>query len=71
MQRQYVCAICNETLQGKGEPSGLKTFTCKKHPFRFVTVERDTSGGQENSSTQRKTPVQVKRHTLVKVLRTK
>lgn len=69
MARLYVCAVCNETLKGAGE--GLKTFTCRKHPFRFVTTQRDLSGGQENGRDQRKSPVTVKRHTLVKVVNVK
>lgn len=63
----YVCAICNEPVKMTGE--GLKTAKCAKHPFRFVTVQRDTSGGQENGRDQRKSPVTVKRHTQVKVIR--
>ena len=69
MSNSYVCAICNETLQGKGE--GLKTFKCVKHPFRNVTVSRDTSGGSEQLRDRRKEPITVQRHTAVKVLRSK
>lgn len=71
MEKQYVCAVCEERLTGKGEPGGLKTFTCPKHPFRFVTVQRDTSGGSEQLRDRRKEPVQIKRHTLVKVVKFK
>lgn len=66
--REYHCAVCNEKLTGKGEPGGLKTFTCPKHPFRFVTVPRDTSGGSEQLRDRRKEPVTLKRHTLVRVV---
>ena len=69
MSNQYVCAVCNEPVRMTGE--GLKTAECAKHPFRYVTVLRDTSGGQENGRDSRKTPVTVKRHTEVKVLHTK
>jgi hypothetical protein len=65
MSNQYVCAICNDPVQATGE--GLKTFTCRKHPFRYVTVNRDTSGGSEQLRDRRKEPVTVKRHTLVRV----
>jgi hypothetical protein len=65
MANQYVCATCNEPVQSAGE--GLKTFTCRKHPFRFVTVNRDTSGGSEQLRDRRREPVQVRRHTQVKV----
>jgi len=67
MTRQYVCAECSEPLKGTGE--GLKTFKCPKHPFRFVTVMRDTSGGSEQLRDRRKEPVTLKRHTAVKVVR--
>ena len=69
MQREYHCAVCGEKLTDKGD--GLKTFTCPKHPSRFVTVPRDTSGGSEQLRDRRKEPVQIKRHTLVKVVRFK
>jgi hypothetical protein len=69
MSRQYVCAICNEPVRMTG--GGLKTAKCAKHPFRYVTVSRDTSGGQENGRDSRKAPVTVKRHTQVKVVRTR
>ena len=65
MTRQYVCSICDEPLKGTGE--GLKTFRCPKHPYRLVTVQRDTSGGSEQLRDRRKEPVQVKRHTAAKV----
>jgi hypothetical protein len=48
---------------------GLKTGTCPKHPFRMVTVTRDTSGGSEQLRDKRKEPVMVKRHTQVKVVK--
>ena len=67
--RQYQCATCNTPLTGKGE--GLKTFTCPKHPVRFVTVQRDTSGGLEQTKDRRREPTTVKRHTLVKVVHLK
>ena len=67
MAKQYVCATCGQALKGRGD--GLKTFICPKHPFRFVTVQRDTSGGSEQLRDRRKEPVSVKRHTEVKVVR--
>jgi len=48
---------------------GLKTGVCKKHPFRMVTVIKDTSGGSEQLRDRRKEPVMVKRHTQLKVVR--
>ena len=71
MAKQYVCATCGEVLQAKGEEHGLKTWTCRKHPVRMVTIERDFSGGKEADRGQRKTPVTVKRHTQVRVVKTK
>ena len=71
MQRSYVCATCGEAVKRTGQPGNLGTFKCPKHPFRFVTVSRDTSGGSEQLRDCRKEPVSVKRHTLVKVVRTK
>jgi hypothetical protein len=68
MAKQYVCAECHGPVEMKGE--GLKTSTCRKHPFRMVTVERDFSAGKEADRGSRKTPVQVRRHTQVKVVRT-
>jgi hypothetical protein len=69
MQRIYTCAECQEPLKGTGE--GLKTFKCQKHPFRFVTVLRDTSGGSEQLRDRRKEPVAQKRHTKVRTIHTK
>jgi len=78
----YKCAVCGRTLtsehgvlsrtEGTGEMTktitgeGLGTWTCPAHPQRFVTVTRDLSGGKENGKLMRKTPVTVKRHTLVR-----
>jgi len=68
MAKQYVCAECDEPVQMKGD--GLKTATCRKHPVRMVTVERDFSAGKEGSNSGgRKTPVLVKRHTRVRIVR--
>jgi hypothetical protein len=69
MAKQYVCAECGEPVKMAGE--GLKTATCRKHPFRMVTVQRDFSGGKEADRGLRKTPVTVKRHTQVRVVKTK
>jgi hypothetical protein len=69
MSKMYVCAVCEEPVQMKGE--GLKTATCRKHPFRMVTVEHDFSAGKEADRGTRKTPVLVRRHTQVKVVKVK
>ncbi len=65
--KNYICATCDGPVELKGE--GLKTATCRKHPFRMVTVMRDFSGGKEADRGQRKTPVTVKRHTQVRVVK--
>ena len=69
MQRQYVCDECQEVLRATGE--GLKTFKCPKHPVRYVTVARDTSGGSEQLRDRRREPIVVQRHTKVRVVRQK
>ena len=69
MTRKYVCDVCQAELTGKGE--GLKTFQCPKHPYRTVTVSRDTSGGSEQLRDRRREPVAVQRHTKVRVVRQK
>jgi hypothetical protein len=69
MSKMYVCAVCESPVEMKGE--GLKTATCRKHPFRMVTVEHDFSAGKEADRGTRKTPVLVRRHTQVKVVKVK
>lgn len=75
----YVCSDCGErvtmahgTLSRQGDHGetvtgeGLGTATCSKHPFRFVTVVRDLSGGKEAARAMRAVPMSVKRHTKVR-----
>ena len=69
MANQYICVACNGLVKMTGE--GLKTATCSKHPFRMVTVIRDFSGGKEADTSHQQTPVTVKRHTAVRIVRTK
>ena len=69
MSNVYVCDTCNEPLKAAGE--GLKTFKCSKHPFRTITVQKDTSGGSEQLRDRREEPVTVQRHTKVRVVRQK
>lgn len=73
MNISYVCDDCGGqvTFGGSTNPAGrgLKTATCWAHPFRFVTVMRDLSGGKEADKGNRSVPVRVRRHTKVRVVR--
>jgi hypothetical protein len=70
VRRQYICAACGGALVRNGQPGGLGTWRCPKHPNRVVKVKRDTSGGSEQNKGARETPVAVVRHTAVKVILT-
>lgn len=64
--RRYICDECGAPVSRNG--TGLGTWTCKAHPFRTVTVPKDLSGGKEGSAALlREEPVQVRRHTKVRV----
>jgi len=65
-KRVYVCAECQRPVSMNGQ--GLKTATCPAHPFRYVSVPRDLSGGKEASRELRKAHVTVRRPTKVQVL---
>lgn len=65
MRRTYVCAECGEAARREG--TGLGTWTCPKHPRRFVAVTRDFSAGKEADRNSREVAVTVTRHTKVKV----
>lgn len=67
MQRKYVCAECGGPVSREG--TGLGTWHCPRHPSRMVTVIKDLSAGKEGSSRMLiKEPVQVQRHTKVRVI---
>ena len=66
--RIYVCAECGGSVVQSG--TGLGTWTCPKHPKRFLSVTRRVDSGKEAERSSMWSSVPVVRHTRVRVERT-